>query len=306
MERIFKIKKLGKPAWVLGFQICWGSNHLVISQKQYITTLISKYLKEDDYPVSTPLIAGKILSREHNDELTSEDKEKYRSIIGSLIYLSNGSRPDITYPVSVLAQFVSNPSFEHYNSALRILKYLKGKQDLALSWNREHYSNQELVGYSDSDFAGCTETRRSRSGYIFFYNNCAISWKSKKQCNVTLSTCEAEYYAATEAGKEGIHLSRILFELENGRTFSDEIEPRPVKLLLDNQSAIKVCKNPERHEMMKHVQVKLQWIRESVLAGHFVIEYVNSKLQVADMMTKPLSKPTLDRLGALCGITRCV
>jgi hypothetical protein len=220
MKNHFKVKRLGRPSWILGFHVCWETDYVSISQQSYISSLFLKFLETSEHPVSTPMESGKHFSRITEQKLTEEKGQEYRSMIGSLLYLSNGSRPDIAYAVSVLSQYVSNPGEEHYEAGRRILRYLKQTSELALYYKKEASLKAQLLGYSDSDYAGCIDSRRSRSGFVFFYGDCAISWKSRKQGNVTLSTCEAEYYAATEAGKEGIYLSRLCFELQNESFFT--------------------------------------------------------------------------------------
>jgi hypothetical protein len=158
-----------------------------------------------------------------------------------------------------------------------------------------------LHGYTDADFAACF-SRRSRSGFVFFIGSSLISWGSRKQQVIALSTCEAEYYALTEGAKEAIHLKKLVWEIQNQEPFPDDLFLPPVKLYCDNQSTIFVSKNPAEHRMMKHVDLRYKWIQERVNDGEFEICYIPTKDQIADLFTKPLNKLQHENLTTLCGV----
>jgi hypothetical protein len=221
--------------------------------------------------------------------------------MGSLLYIANTFRPDIAYAVSVLSQFTGNPSEEHWRGVKRILRYLQGTRSYGLLISKESSTSSLLKGFTDADFAACF-TRRSRTGYAFFVGSSMVSWCSRKQNVVALSTCEAEYYALTEGGKEAIHLKRLLWEIKNQQPLPDDEVLDMVTLFCDNQSTIFVSKNPAEHKMMKHVDLRYKWIQEKVEAKEFEIEYVSTKDQVADVFTKALTKDVFQRLRTLCGV----
>jgi hypothetical protein len=163
-------------------------------------------------------------------------------------YLVNGSRPDLANAVGVLAQFASNPGPEHWKALKHVFAYLKGTVDYKLTYKPSQKHVMTLRGYVDADYAGCLDTRRSTSGYAFFLGDCLVCWSSKKQSVVALSTTEAEYIAGVHGGKEAVWLRQFLKELGFPVT-------GPTTLLVDNQSAIAVSKNPKHHSRIKHINI---------------------------------------------------
>jgi hypothetical protein len=251
-----------------------------------------------------------VLTPREGDKATPEDTRRYSSLIGSLLYAANTTRPDIAYAVSVLSQYLMNPSDDHWRAAKRLLRYLKGTADMGIYFGREStvffngYSRGvkgvRVNGYTDADFAACI-SRRSRSGYAFFCGDSLVSWLSKKQSLIALSTCEAEYYALTEGGKEAIHLRRLFWEFEHQRPYVEGVNSDALTILCDNQSTIMVAKDPAEHKVMKHVDIRYKWIQERIGAGDFKVDYVSTSEQVADIFTKALARPQFehlrDRLG---------
>jgi hypothetical protein len=220
-------------------------------------------------------------------------------VIGSPLYIANSFRPDIAYAVSILSQFTSNPSEEHFREIKSILRYLNGTRSYGLLFTRDNSKKNTLYGYTDADPASCF-SRRSRSGFIFYSGNSPLAWTSKKQQTIALSTCESEYYALAEGGKEAIHLNRLLWEFSNQRPFDEHAKLDPVTLYCDNQSTIFVSKNPAEHKMMKHVDLRHKWIQEKVEDGAFQVQYISTKDQVADIFTKPLSTQLFEKFRKLC------
>jgi hypothetical protein len=243
---------------------------------------------------------------------TPEDQQRYASLIGSLLYLANTTRPDIAYAVSVLSQFISDPSDDHWRGAKRVLRYLKSSVDLGLMFKSSDATvtgyaaavcGKQVTGYTDADFAACV-TRRSRTGYIFFVGETVVCWCSKKQNVIALSTCEAEYYALTEGGKEAIHLRRLWWEFRHQRPIDEEATPDAVTLFCDNQAAMAVTKNPAEHKVMKHVDLRHKWIQERVAQNDFKVDYVETSNQVADIFTKALARPQFEYLRTRCGMVK--
>jgi hypothetical protein len=300
----FKMKDLGEPGWILGMQVQRTSESINLSAKQYIRDLLCKYQFENCKPVSTPILPEMTKQILLEKEVCSEmETSTYAKLIGSLNYLACSTRPDIMFAISFLSQKLASPTPGCLLAAKRLLRYLKGTMDLALTFPTQTFSgNRVLLSYSDSDFAACTQTRRSRSGYCILLNGCAISWFSKKQSVIALSTCEAEFYAMTETGKELIHLRRLYWELDNAKPFNDKAALKSDVIFGDNQSCLKVCKNPSAQNFMKHVDVKYRWIREKVDAKVFYGEYVPSEDNVADMLTKALNKGPFEKLRAMIGM----
>ena len=216
------------------------------------------------------------------DSKVLDDPTLYREIVGSLIYIMTATRPDLSYVVTRLSQFMASPTSMHLNVAKDVLKYLKGTQNQGLKFSK-HDEPLIIRGFSDSDW-GSSEDRKSISGYCFKLseNGTLISWKSKKQQIVALSSCEAEYIALTHAIQEGKFIKQLLLDLLNTECI--------VHVGVDNQSAMKLAKNPVFHQRSKHIDIKYHFIRDEVLKGIVNLFYVQSVDNLADPFTKPVSQ----------------
>ena len=211
-----------------------------------------------------------------------------------MIYLAICTRPDISYAVSYLSRFSANPGVPHWKAVKRIFRYLKGTIDLQLVYGPE-LGPEIFTAYSDSDYGGSVDTGKSTGGYAITVGHGAVSWSSKLQPLVTLSTTQAEYVAAVEAGKEILWFRNILFE------FGYDVSA-PSTLYLDNQSAIRVSKNPEHHGRMKHMDIRYFWLRDEVDLGRIKVDYIPSREMVADIFTKALPKESFEILRAKLGL----
>ena len=207
-------------------------------------------------------------------------------MVGSLIYLTSCTRPDLCFIVSTLSQYLSKPTYAHLNLCKNVLRYLKGTLDYGLTF--KPIGQIKIVGYSDASWANA-ENRKSISGFAYSLSDdtTLISWKSKKQPTVALSTCESEYIAMTLAMQEGIFISQLLKDI--GMCSGGE----PVILYIDNKGAIDLAKNPVHHQRTKHVDIKYHFIRTKVQDGSFILKYVPSKSNIADLFTKPLPRTTI-------------
>ena len=206
-------------------------------------------------------------------------KVPYQSAIGSLMYAMVATRPDIAFAVGVVSRFMSNPGKKHWDALKLIMRYLSGTKDKCLCLGRGDVS---IIGYTDSDYGGCADSRKSTSGYIFQIMGGVIAWRSRLQDCVALSTTEAEYVAASEACKEAIWLSRLA---------SDMGIPQHVpKLFCDSQSAIALAKNPVYHAKTKHIGVRYHFIRECLANGCISLEKVVSRENAANALTLPYHK----------------
>ena len=203
---------------------------------------------------------------------------QYRAMIGSLLYLT-ASRPDIMFAVCLCARFQSCPKESHLKAVKRILKYIKGTQNLGLWYGKQ--SELDLVGYTDADFAGDRMDRKSTSGTCQFLGGSLVSWSSRKQTSVALSTAEAEYVAA------GSCCTQLLWMIQ---TLSDyELIFRKVPIMCDNTSAIMISKNPVLHSRTKHIEIRHHFIRDHVEKGDVELIHIDTKNQIADIFTKPLN-----------------
>ena len=269
--------KISDLNFYLGLEIKYldDSHTLFISQSNYVNKVLDRFKMTDSKPVKTPIdVSNKII----DDVSEKEDHNfPYREVVGSLMYLAIISRPDIVYAVNYASRFVEKPLRCQVVIVKRILRYLNGTKHYGLWYGKE--SNMVLNCYSDSDFAN-DPRRKSISGVVVKMDKNVIAWASRKQQSVTLSTTESEYVAATECVKEMIWLKSLLNQL---------VEMNVSILYVDNQSTIKLIKNPEFHKRTKHIDVKYHFIREKLADNVFVLEYVPTDSQEVDVMTKPLS-----------------
>ncbi|KAK6158684.1 hypothetical protein DH2020_005998 [Rehmannia glutinosa] len=205
---------------------------------------------------------------------------------GSLLYLT-ASRPDITFIVGVCARFQSEPKESHMTTAKRILRYLKGWQEVGLWYPKD--GGFKLIGYPDSDYAGCTDDRKSTGGHCIMLGGNLLTWSSKKQSVVSRSSVESEYRALTDTNADIIWLHSLLAEL-GIKTES------PSLIWCDNQSATALAANPVFHARTKHVEIDVHFIREKVLAKEIDVGFVPSEDQITDLLTKVVSAPRFQYL----------
>lgn len=228
-------------------------------------------------------------------------KVPYMNAVGALMYLAIGTRPDIAYSVGKLAQFNSTPGVIHWKAVKHLFRYLKGTLDLRLTYRADDsptsLTNTTFTTYSDADYAGCLDTRRSTSGYALKMGTGAVSWQSKKQTIVALSSTEAEYVAASIAGQEIVWMRQLLQELHYKLD-----EASPLVMHMDNQSAIAVVNNPDHHGRMKQVDVRHHWIRQFVRRKQLKIYYVPTADMTADIFTKALPFSHVERHRLALGL----
>ncbi|UYV73755.1 hypothetical protein LAZ67_11000746 [Cordylochernes scorpioides] len=256
MKKIFKIKDLGKINYCLGIRIQTEKDGSIsIDQEKYIEELLAKYRMKEVKPISTPMDSNSKLTKISSIEGENEPVKKveYQSLIGSLIYLSVSTRPDISYAVSALGQFSNDPRRQHWNAAKRVLRYLKGTLGLKITYEK---TNETLYGYVDADWGGNLADRKSQTGLVFFLAGGPIAWESKKQQTVALSSTESEYIALCEAGKEAVYLRALLDEMGFGELLNE-----PTVLKTDNQGAQQLAKYPVHHARTKHIDIKWHYIR---------------------------------------------
>ena len=236
LSQKFEIKDMGKLHHFLGMSIVQNEENKTvwIGQPAYTKNVLKKFGMQDCTPVNTPVDVGSKLETT-TDEDEYADQQQYQSAIGSLMYLMVSTRPDIAYAVGNLAKFSSKLSTKHWTALKRVLRYLKGTIELGILYSQK--SSGECVGYSDADWAGDINDRKSTSGYIFQISGAAVTWRSKKQGCVALSTAEAEYVALSSAAQESVWLRRLTSELGSPPQAATTIYE-------DIQSAIAMTKNP--------------------------------------------------------------
>ncbi|RVW42968.1 Retrovirus-related Pol polyprotein from transposon RE2 [Vitis vinifera] len=286
----FQTKDLGKLKYFLGIEIAQSSSGVVLSQRKYALDILEETGMLDCKPVDTPMDPNVKLVPGQGEPLG--DPGRYRRLVGKLNYLTI-TRPDISFPVSVVSQFLQSPCDSHWDAVIRILRYIKSTPGQGVLY--ENRGHTQVVGYTDADWAGSPTDRRSTSGYCVFIGGNLISWKSKKQDVVARSSAEAEYRAMALATCELIWLRHLLQELRFG---NDE----QMKLICDNQAALHIASNPVFHERTKHIEVDCHFIREKIASGCVATSFVNSNDQLADIFTKSLRGPRIkyicNKLGA--------
>jgi len=292
METKFEMSDLGEMSYFLGMEIHQATAGIFISQRKYAWDILKRFKMERCKSVPTPLVHNEKISKfERGDKA---DPTVYRSLIGSLLYLT-ATRPDLMFAASLLSRFMQAPSQVHLGVAKRTLRYIKGTADYGIWFKREEQG--QLMGYSDSDWAGSVDDMKSTSGYAFTLGSGMFSWNSKKQEVVAQSSAEAEYIAAAGATNQALWLRKILRDLEQ-----NDIEATVIKV--DNKSAISMAKNPVQHGRSKHINVKFHAIRQAEKDGEVQLVHCSSDQQIADIMTKALPKGKFEVLRAKLGVSK--
>jgi hypothetical protein len=264
---------------------------LWVGQPHYVQEILNRFGMDACRPRKTPLDANLNLSKD-----TGKQDESllgpYQELIGCLLYLTGCSRPDLAQSVGLLSRFMSAPTDMHFSAAKQVLRYLAGTSQLGLKFSGgENY----LVGYCDADYAGDVDKRKSTSGFVFIMNGAAISWASKLQPTVAMSTCEAEFVAAANAAKEALWLKTLLSD------FTGKVVP--VELNVDNQGALKLIHHPHAHQRTKHIDIAYRFIQHRVERGEISCNYIETTRMVADCITKPVPLAKLNANIADMGLT---
>ena len=290
----FKIKDLGQLHWFLGIQFKISRNVISMNQAHYIQNILVRFNEQNSKPRSLPCDPSVYTMLASTSE-PLDNPTSYRELVGSLIYLMTGTRPDISFIVTLLSRFMNKPTKMHMQLARGVLKYLKGTQHYDLKYVK---SDEPLTiyGYSDSDWASDNDYQ-SVSGYAFKMSNqsALISWRSGKQTLVATSSCEAEYYALHAATCEALFLRQLYAELTQSK-------PMTIKILCDNQGCVALAKHPSYHKKTKHINIKYHAIRIYVQNKSISLAYVPTKYNIADLATKPLKGPNLKSFAIIRGI----
>jgi len=283
LSEAIKIKDLGPISTFLGieFNRNRGDKSIRLSQKAYI----DKILKRFNYSVKTkgkiyPPISQGIKIEPNEGQATLTDIKDFQQQIGALLYLNTKTRPDLAYSVGCLARYMSNPSLQHFKLLKKVWYYLEKTSDLGLLY---HSDPSTLLGYTDADWGGDIATRRSTTGYIFLFRGSPISWQSKLQKTVALSSCEAEYMALKEAIKEQQYIKAILDEI------GLPIIIESTTLYTDSNSAAELAKNPVYHARTKHIDIQYHYIRECIQTNLTKLNWIATEYQLADSLTKAIS-----------------
>jgi len=291
MMKAFEMSDLGLLSFYLSVKVRQSASGINLRQTHYAERILELGGMESCNPAVTPMEERLKLSRFSTAEAV--DPTHYRRLIGSLRYLVH-TRPHIAFTVGFVSRFMEKPTMEHLAAMKRILRYLAGTLDYGLHFTRAPGSAR-FVGYCNIDLCGDIDTSKSTTGVLFFLGQCLVSWQSIKQKVVALSSCEAEYVAATTAATQGMWLSRLLAELLG----------RPVdivELKVDSKSALALAKNPVFHKRSKHIRIKYHFIRSCLEDGSIKAEHISTGDQLADILTKALGKTKFEELRGRIGL----
>uniref|UniRef100_A0AAV1VKG7 Reverse transcriptase Ty1/copia-type domain-containing protein n=1 Tax=Peronospora matthiolae TaxID=2874970 RepID=A0AAV1VKG7_9STRA len=293
----FEMTDSGKCAFVLGIELLDGEDGSVtMCQRRYVDDVLKRFGMDECKAVASPV---DVSSRLVPSNSASKVDVPFREAVGALMHLTTATRPDIAYAVSFVSRFMEKPQEEHWVAVKRIFRYLQGTKMHGICYKPS--AKIDFRGYSDADWAGDLADRKSTSGYVFMLLGAPVSWGSKKQPSVSLSTSEAEYIALSLAIQEGKWINRLLCEI---MAAANEEGPELV-IREDNQSCIKMTKNPVNHGRAKHIDIKYHHIRDEVKRGEVKLEYCETTLMLADIMTKGLHGPRHKDLTAALGIRAC-
>ena len=296
LQHHFPVKHLGPLEHFLGIHVQRNRSLgiLSLSQAKYVDNILNKFDMAECSPISTPLtVPCKLSSRDspqNNEEACVMKNIPYRQVLGSLRYLVSCTRPDLSFSTGFLSRFMEKPGLNHWAALKRVLRYLKYTRNMVLTYKAyfgadnskiQAWLSTPLQGWTDADWGGDIDSSRSTSGFLFTFAGGAIAWRTKKQATVALSSTEAEYIAATLTAKEGLWIRSIIQEL-------DILRISKFRLWCDNQSCVKITKNPKITDQNKHIRARYHFITELVEEHNLDINYTPTQDMWADFLTKPV------------------
>ncbi|KAJ0509944.1 putative RNA-directed DNA polymerase [Helianthus annuus] len=290
MMQEFEMTDLGTMKYFLGIEVNQYKEGISICQKKYAKEVLERFGMWESNGVKNPIVPGTVLTKAGGGK--EVDGTEFKRLVGSLMYLTV-TRPDIMYVVCLISRFMSNPKEEHLQLAKRVLRYVKDTYNFGLLYARK--SGLKLQVYTDSDFARDREDRRCTSGYVCLLSEAAICWSSRKQEIVTLSSTDAEYVAATTCACHCVWLKGLLQEMSNKLIGTVEVK-------CDNNSTIKLSKNPVMHRRTKHIDVRFHYLRDLVNQEQVQLVFCPTGDQVADVMTKPVKLEVFEKMRKLMGV----
>ena len=298
LKKEYEMSDLGELHYCLGveFKRNRAARTITMNQHKYLEEVLKRFNMEECKAIGTPLDTHEKLPKLTNEEFEEVRAEMqgvpYKSAVGCLMYAMVATRPDLAFPVSVVSQHMSKYGPKHWAAVKRVMRYLQGTLGMELQLGGAYVT---LHGFCDADWAGDEGDRRSTTGYVFMLGMGAISWNSKRQPTIALSTTEAEYMAMSQCTKEAIWLRQLLADV-------GLVQEGSTQILCDNQGAIALAKNPTHHSRTKHIDVQHHFIRERVEDEVIELKYVPTQAMVADVLTKSLGKPQHQNLIEKMGL----
>ena len=291
LSQRFSIKDLGPLSYFLGIEVQRSSNGLHWSQHRYITDLLQRMQMSTTNSVSTPMCPNTTLSLTSGSVM--DDPTRYRMAVGSLQYLSL-TRPHISFAVNKLSQYMHQPTTEHWTAVKRVLRYLSGTRSHGITFSSRH--NPTLHAFTDADWAGNRDDYTSTGAYIVYLGSHPVAWSSKKQTGVARSSTEAEYRSVASTAAELCWITSLLHEL------GIPVSQTPA-IYCDNMGAMYLAANPVFHSRMKHLALDYHFVRHQVQTGVVRVSHVSTHDQLADALTKPLSRPRFEGLCIKIGLS---
>lgn len=290
LSTCFYMKDLGALKYFLGLEVARSPQGLYLCQRKYTIDIITECGLLGSKPAGSPMDQNHKLAKSESAFLT--DPEKFRRLTGRLIYLL-ATRPDLSYSVHILTQFMQKPQEEHWLAALKVVRYLKGTIGQGVLFRAN--TTLSVTGWCDSDWGADPSSRRSLTGWIVQFGISPVSWKTKKQDGVSLSSTEAEFRALKSMTKELIWIKGLLNELGIEHT-------APMLVCCDNKSALHLSANPVLHERTKHMGIICRFVQEAVTKGVIRTTHVSTRDQLADILTKALGRKEFDAFLPKLGI----
>ncbi|XP_021991742.1 uncharacterized mitochondrial protein AtMg00810-like [Helianthus annuus] len=278
LAKEFAMKDLRSLSFFLGLSVKRHKDTMFLSQQAYAQEIIERAGMTSCNPVQTPVDTHSKLGLDSGTDF--HDPTLYRSLAGALQYLTF-TRPDISYAVQQICIHMHAPKTDHWNALKRIIRYIRGTTSFGLTLGPSKVPR--LIVYSDADWAGCPDTRRSTSGFCVYYGDNLISWSSKRQATISRSSAEAEYRGVANVVAEICWLCNLLLELQRPLTTATLV-------YCDNVSAIYLSSNPVQHQRTKHIELDIHFVREKVQQGQVRVLHVPSRYQIADIFTKGLPR----------------
>lgn len=296
LSKRFKMKDLGEICYCLGMHVERDrtKGKIYLDQRKYILEVLNKFGLSDCKPVNTPLDMNTKIKGSTEEGKILHDIP-YQEAIGCLLYISQVTRPDISFAINMLSKYNNKPEMHHWVALKRVMRYLKGTQDYRLTFKQTQ--DEELThGYCDADWANSEDDRRSVTGYIFLLQGGSISWNSRRQATVALSTTEAEYMALSTCVQEALWLRQFQED------FWPQLKNKPLTIYSDNQSSIKLSGSDGYHSRTKHIDVRHHFVRDKVIGGLIEVQYIQTDQMVADALTKATSFSKLHFCSSMMGI----
>jgi hypothetical protein len=291
--KIWETRDLGDVTEFLRMRIRRDGRKIHIDQTSYLHTVLQRCGMQNAKAAVTPLPAGYVpIPMEKGTTTSPELRSRFQTVIGSLLYLMLGTRPDIAFAVTKLAQFAANPSQDHLDKALYICRYLVGTQSYQLTY--EGHSGQGLAACADSDWASDPTGRRSQTGFFLKLAGGLISWTSKAQKTVALSSTEAEYMALSDCSRQVVWMHTLLGELG--------YHLKPVPICGDNQGSIFIASNPVTEKRSKHIDIRFHYIREVMNKNLVELYFIDGENNPADMLTKNLGRIKFQKFRGMIGL----